>query len=187
MSKRLSAVVDISRRFLRSVRIDADYGRLDAIEGFVLQPSSGLALEIVAKHLLETQQRAFFWTGPYGGGKSSLALVLASLVSSDRKLRQAAKLAARLEKNDSILKAFDASDDQSWTVLPIVGKRASFVGELESVIAALPHRRKKAAQNRGARNVISELVALAESPSTRGVLLLIDELGKFLEHSARQD
>jgi hypothetical protein len=187
MSKRLSAVVDISRRFLRSVRIDADYGRLDAIEGFVLQPSAGLALEIVAKHLLETQQRAFTWTGPYGGGKSSLALVLASLVSSDRQLRQAAKLAARLEKNDAILKAFDASDDQSWTVLPIVGKRASFAGELEKVIDALPRRRKKAPQMRGARNIISELVALAESSSRRGVLLLIDELGKFLEHSARQD
>lgn len=186
MSKRLSAVIDISRRFLRSVRIDADYGRLDAIEGFVLQPSARLALEIVSKQLLETQQRAFTWTGPYGGGKSSLALVLASLVSSDRKLRQTAKNAAGLEKGDPILKAFDASDDQPWAVFPLVGKRASLAGELERIVDALPYKRKKV-QRKGPRHVVSELVALAESSSTRGVLLLIDELGKFLEHSARQD
>jgi hypothetical protein len=185
LSNRLSSQVEISRRFLRSVRIDADYGRLDAIEGFVLQPSARVALEIVSKHLLETQQRAFTWTGPYGGGKSSLALLLASLVSSDRRLRQAAKASAQLEKGNLILRAFDTSDERAWTVLPVVGKRASVAEELKSKLDTLPYRRKKNARAR--RDVIAELVALAESPARRGVLLLIDELGKFLEHAARQD
>ena len=35
------------------------------------------------------------------------------------------------------------------------------------------------------RDVIRELVNLAESQSNRGVLLVVDELGKFLEHSAQ--
>ena len=185
MTSRLANQVEISRRFLRSIRIDADYGRLDAIEGFVLQPSARLALEIVAKHLLETQQRAFTWTGPYGGGKSSLALLLASLVSPEKRLRQAAKAAAQLERNSLILRAFEATDDKSWTVLPIVGKRASVSEEIAAKLDTLPYRRKRDSKVR--RNVIAELTALAESPARRGVLLLVDELGKFLEYAARQD
>jgi hypothetical protein len=185
LSNRLSSQVEISRRFLRSVRIDADYGRLDAIEGFVLQPSARLALEIVSKHLLETEQRAFTWTGPYGGGKSSLALLLASLVSSDKRLRQAAKASAQLEKGNLILRAFEATDDKAWTVLPVVGRRASVAEELKAKLDTLPYRRKRDPKTR--RDVIAELVALAESPARRGVLLLVDELGKFLEHAARQD
>lgn len=185
MNNRLSTQVEISRRFLRSVRIDSDYGRMDAIEGFVLQPSARIALEIVAKHLLETQQRAFTWTGPYGGGKSSLALLLASLVSPDKRLRQAARAAAQFEKGSLILRAFEATDDKSWTVLPIVGKRANVAEEITARLDTLPYRRKKHAKAR--RDVIAELAALADSPARRGVLLLVDELGKFLEHAARQD
>jgi hypothetical protein len=185
LNSQLSTQVEISRRFLRSVRIDADYGRLDAIEGFVLQPSARVALEIVSKHLLETQQRAFTWTGPYGGGKSSLALLLASLVSPDRRLRQAAKASAQLEKGSLVLRAFEATDDKSWTVLPIVGKRASVAEEIAAKLDTLPYRRKKPTKVR--RDVIAELVALADSPARRGVLVLMDELGKFLEHAARQD
>jgi DNA replication protein DnaC len=83
----LADKVEISRLFLRSVRLDADFGRLDALDGYVFQGTARAALESMAKQLLETQQRAFTWTGPYGGGKSSLALALASLVSRDAKLR----------------------------------------------------------------------------------------------------
>lgn len=82
-------LVTVDRQFLRSVRLDADLGRLDAIQGYILQQSAHNALDITIKHLLQTQQRAFTWTGPYGGGKSSLALILASLVNRDKRIRQA--------------------------------------------------------------------------------------------------
>jgi DNA helicase TIP49 (TBP-interacting protein) len=76
MNKTLSSHVQINTRFVRSIRIDADYGRTDALEGFVLQPSALSALEVMARHINESQQRAFTWTGPYGSGKSSLALAV---------------------------------------------------------------------------------------------------------------
>ena len=37
-------------------------------------------LESLARHVLDTDQCAFTWTGPYGGGKSSLAVALGSLL-----------------------------------------------------------------------------------------------------------
>lgn len=184
MPSALSSQVQISRRFLRSVKIDDDYGRIDALDGFVLQPSSRSALETLSRHIVETQQRAFTWTGPYGGGKSSLALALLSLVHADKKVQQTARKVLGLQRGDIVQRAFDASPDDCWAVLPIVGSRTSIASAIAEKIDALPYRRKTVVPH-SERDVISELIALAESRNRRGVLLIIDELGKFLEHSAR--
>jgi len=72
----LSDAVTVVRRFQRSVRVDTDLEATGALHGFVCQGSSKMALETMAKLMVETAQRAFTWTGPYGGGKSSLALAL---------------------------------------------------------------------------------------------------------------
>jgi hypothetical protein len=166
------------------VRIDADFGRTDALVGFVLQPSARLAIETLARHINETQQRAFTWTGPYGGGKSSLALALCSLVSPEKKIQDSAKAVLGLRRGDPILKAFNASPNDGWIVLPIVGKRSLIHNEVVMAIDRLPYRRKKAGLSRE-RDAIVELIALAEAPGRKGVLLVIDELGKFLESSAQ--
>ena len=87
----LSTSVSISRQFLRSVRIDTDFGREDALSGYVCQGTAKSLLESMATQIKETRQRAFTWTGPYGGGKSSLALMLCSLVGPSPTLRKKAK------------------------------------------------------------------------------------------------
>jgi len=184
MPRLLSGIVQVRQQFLRSVRIDADFGRTDALVGFVLQPSARLAIETLARHINETQQRAFTWTGPYGGGKSSLALALCSLVSPEKKIQDSAKAVLGLRRGDPILKAFNASPNDGWIVLPIVGKRSLIHNEVVMAIDRLPYRRKKAGLSRE-RDAIVELIALAEAPGRKGVLLVIDELGKFLESSAQ--
>jgi hypothetical protein len=186
MAKLLSSIVQFRQQFLRSVRLDADYGRSDALDGFVFQPSARTAIETLARHINETQQRAFTWTGPYGGGKSSLALALCSLVSPEKRIHEGARHVLGLRRQDPILRAFAASPDDGWLVLPIVGKRALINDEIAIAIDRLPNRRKRTDKRRD-RDVVAELVALAESPGRRGVLLVIDELGKFLEASAQSN
>lgn len=184
MQNKLAQVVTVNRQFLRSVRLDTDLGRMDAINGYILQPSAKSLLETTAKHLLNTQQRGFTWTGPYGGGKSSLALIMASLVGGAPEVRQAARRALGLAPGDGTLKFFGGK--QPWTVLPIVGKRAPIIDEIANVIdAANFHFRGRKPQVNGRRDVVTELVRAAESqPRGGGVLLVIDELGKFLEHAS---
>ena len=184
MPRLLSGIVQVRQQFLRSVRVDADYGRTDALDGFVLQPSARTAIETLARHINETQQRAFTWTGPYGGGKSSLALALCSLVSPDKRIQDSAKAVLGLRRGDPVLRAFNASPNDGWIVLPIVGKRSPIQNEIAMAIDRLPYRRKKASQGRD-RDVVAELTALADAPKRKGVLLVIDELGKFLESSAQ--
>lgn len=109
MSSDLSHKIQVNRNFLRSVRLDTDFGRTDALQGFVLQPSARSALESISHHILDSQQRAFTWTGPYGGGKSSLALALASLAAGDETVRATAKRALGLPKSSPVLKCFGTS------------------------------------------------------------------------------
>lgn len=180
--KSLADAVEISRQFLRSVRLDADYGRNDALYGYVLQGSGQSALEAMARQIQETQQRAFTWTGPYGGGKSSLALALCSLVHTEAKVRKAARTTLGLSADNIVLKAFNAGRD-GWAVLPIVGKRAPVQQEIGRALGALPGRRRS---GRGRPpDVIADLVNLTQGNRYSGVLLVMDELGKFLEHAAQ--
>ena len=177
--KTLSTVVEISRQFLRSIQIDDDFGREDALSGYVCQGTARSLLESMGQQLQETKQRAFTWTGPYGGGKSSLALMLCSLVGPNPKLRERAKQILALPSDSTIYKAFEAKGS-GWTVLPVVGKRTSVRDQL---IAAIEKRTGVVLGKKKNTDVIAELVTLAES-NKQGLLLIIDELGKFLEHAA---
>lgn len=177
--KTLSSVIEISRKFLRSIQIDDDFGREDALSGYVCQGTARTLLESMAQQLLETKQRAFTWTGPYGGGKSSLALMLCSLVGPSQKLRDRAKQILALPADSHIYKAFDCKG-AGWTVLPVVGKRTSVRDQL---IAAIDKRTGASLSKKKNIDVIAELTALAEE-NKQGLLLIIDELGKFLENAA---
>jgi len=175
----LNTVVNISRQFLRSIQIDDDFGREDALSGYVCQGTARTLLESMSQQILQTMQRAFTWTGPYGGGKSSLALLLCSLVGQNQALREKAKNILSLPHDSSIYKAFDASGE-GWTVLPVVGKRVNI---REQLTAAIEKRTGVRMSKRKNTDVISELLKLSES-NAQGLLLIIDELGKFLENSA---
>jgi hypothetical protein len=155
--------------------LDADLGREDALQGYILQESARDALESLASQLLNTQQRAFTWTGPYGGGKSSLALALGSMVHSDTKIRKKARETLGFSADSPVSKAF-APGREGWIVLPLVGYRGSIRAAI--VEAIKPHIPKRRGVG-GAGDVVRELVALAESTSHAGVLVVLDELGSF--------
>lgn len=124
MTDNLNKNVTIGRQFLRSINLMADLGRSDALNGYICQDSARNLISNMAHHLTNTEQKAFTWTGPYGGGKSSLALALGSLVSPNKTLRDEAKKILGVKAGDQIDKAWSTSKD-GWLVLPVVGKRDS--------------------------------------------------------------
>lgn len=79
--KTLASIVSVARRFQRSTKIDADYNSPEALSGFVLQTSGLNAVNTIADFYQKSTQRAFTLTGPYGSGKSSLALFFSSLLT----------------------------------------------------------------------------------------------------------
>lgn len=114
--------VDIARRFLRSIRIDTDLGDAKALEGFVCPQSSADILLTMARHVSETGQGAFTWTGPYGSGKSSLVIALSALLNGNAGLQQQAAKVFGRKLTTTIWKALPTGT-KGWRVLPVVGRR----------------------------------------------------------------
>ena len=180
--------VFIARRFQRSTRLDSDLARVDALQGFVCQRSAAAGLLGMANQIAQSTQRAFTWTGPYGGGKSSLAVTLAGLLGPKGAVRNAASTALGAETANELLRAFQPGRD-GWLVVPVVGQRSDPIADISTALERA-RRQYGAARGRPRRDVksprelIDRLLQEADARSRDGVLVIIDEMGKFLEGAA---
>ena len=176
--------VHIARRFQRAVRIDLDFRAPEALDGFICPPSSAEVLKTMARHVSEGGQGAFTWTGPYGSGKSSLALALGALLNGNAALRQSAEMALGKETASVVWDALPPRS-KGWQVLPVVGRRerpAQVVGQaMDSCgfTTGLP-------VSWSDMQVLDSLsrVASQHPRAGGGLVVLIDEMGKFLESAA---
>lgn len=179
----LADIVSINRRFARSARVDTDLNGTPPLVGYVLQASVAKALSTLAESQIESQQSAFTWTGPYGGGKSSAALLVANLVAGASENRRIARKIVGKPLQQLYAKAFPDRGGP-WHVVAVTGGRMSLREAIAEAAAASfewPEDMRSAAQaSDGA--LIDMLSATATADS--GVLVILDELGKMLEHEA---
>ncbi len=183
----LANSVKVSRRFQRSIRIDNDLGERNAIDGFICPQSSREILESMARQISETEQGAFTWTGPYGSGKSSLVVALAALLNGKAELKQqAAKtFGHRVAK---ILQTTFPIGSKGCRVLPIVGRRDDPVKVIgESLIEKGFVTRQPCGGWTEDRLVTTLLkVAKTKFQTHGGLVVFVDEMGKFLEAAAHE-
>ena len=178
--------VSIARRFLRSIRIDTDLGEAAALEGFVCPQSSADVLISMARHVSETGQGAFTWTGPYGSGKSSLVVSLAALLNGNAGLHDHA---SRLfgAKLSSTLRNALPTGTQGWHVLPVVGRRGdpvTIIGDAMKKAGLVPRLPRGGWTQANLIDALTQ-AAVADPKAHGGLILFIDEMGKFLEAAAQ--
>ncbi len=178
----LSDIVQIARQYQRSIRVDADIGRADALSGYICHATAAAVVDGMCKQLSGTNQRCFTWTGPFGGGKSSLAVALASALHPDKSLRVKAREALRLNSKPAFDRAFPVR--KGWLLVPAVGRRGSVVSELHASLRRAQSRGVDGRSKPTAQSLIAELLEEASVRPHDGVLVIIDEMGKFLEASA---
>jgi len=185
-------------RFFRSTQLDRDFADPQALEDYCL---TGFGLECLASIAegfgKNSSRRAWRFTGDYGTGKSSFALLLA-------RCAQSAEGGIPKRLLDIITKRSPVLRQRSFVPLLVVGSRepmgrailrqlSSLI--LEKYVKLLPAGLKKrvAAASFKSESVsdseVVELVeavnaALIERCDTEGLLLILDEAGKFLEHAA---
>ena len=178
----LSDVVSINGRFLRSVRIDEDHQE-DALDGYIFTKSISEILGNFSKQQAETGQGAYTWTGPYGSGKSSLALVLTALLTGSEAERQVAAQKTDPSFAKELLKLLPPKKE-GWRCVSVVGRR----GDPSEVIGVGLKKAgfTKHAKYSSAEKVIETLKKLSadNDDSSGGLILFIDEMGKFLESAA---
>lgn len=181
--KQLAQFVSINRRFSRSARVDTDLNGTPPLVGYVLQASVAKALSILADSQIDSQQGAFTWTGPYGGGKSSAALLLANLVAGAPNNRKIARKIVGKPLQEHFAKAFPERNGQ-WHVVAVTGGRMSLREAITEAATATFHW--SADERSSALASDGELIEMLSGAAARdgGVLVILDELGKMLEHEA---
>ncbi len=88
---KLAGSIEVSGRFARSANLERDLARPEPLEGYVLTARGLDVVERIAAAAAQgTAGGAWSLTGPYGSGKSSLALLLDAVFGGRSKLRSAA-------------------------------------------------------------------------------------------------
>jgi hypothetical protein len=179
--------VAIARRYVRSIDLRRDLDDPEALEGYIL---TGTVREAVTRVLhglrAGSRQRAFRVTGPYGVGKSSVGLLIAKLLRGDPDAMRVAR---------PIL--VDGPTPPAYEPILLNGRRGSFVDDLLDAVdqaaarlnapaVAIAATAARAAGDRGgaALAALEELAVHLHKHESRGVLLVIDEMGRYLEFAA---
>ncbi len=209
-SPSLDKLISVSPRFARSVSLVRDAARYDALDGYILTPNGREILRRLATSLRgESSTRAWSVTGPYGSGKSSFALLAAQLLSGDEQVRQHARKylgGADAELAERFFGAGSPLPKKAGRLFPVLvtGSRQPLDKALASALSAslktiavrgrppqiIERLDKIVAQQAPASTAVVELFEEANEYLERfgsdaaGVLLIVDELGKFLEYGA---
>ena len=201
---RVADLLRVKDRFLRSVHLERDFDDRAALSEYVVTPLVRDSLEqVLSGTAAQSGRRAWRVTGDYGSGKSSLALALARLVS-----HAPTPLPAPLKQSVDFRKLGGRP-----RLVPVL-----VTGSREPIAVAVLRAVRRALEDlcvRGKKpEVLTHIQALADADGPpddaavvraveranafvcqtergTGLLLILDELGKFLEYAAlhpeRQD
>lgn len=175
----LSQKVQVSDRFQRAIRIDKDMGDDAVISSFICPQSSAEVLLNMSRGRQDAGEAAFTWTGPYGSGKSSLVVALNALLGEDIKLRNKAIKSIGEKQANQILKSFDVIGRKGWTFVPIVGHKGDVTTALIQAVKERTKTRRKIEQEN-----FTDVVLDIANEQPCGLIIVIDEMGKFLEAAA---
>jgi hypothetical protein len=205
--KTLSNYFKLHRRYYRSVNLERDLDKPDAVKGYVLTERSSDALQQILSAIGNPHaHRAWTLTGVYGTGKSAFAHYLAALCAPDKSpvFQEALEIACTVYDDSSAeLEAIDAiplpgllravvsaqREPLSWTIARALaqgtelfwkGKRKPGFSRDLNEWCFQADEGKCQVTDQQILKIIKEIVQAAKTD----ILLVIDELGKNLEFAA---
>lgn len=210
----LSELFHVTRRFHRSVHLERDFYGEHALDGYILTVTARETLgRVIAALENESTSKAWSLTGPYGSGKSAFALFAAKLLGDSESPTTQGTWETLEREDKSLYNQFtrlNLHKGSGCCPVLISGERApitvALLRGLEHGLTVFSHslqctpfdpltqniqKRLKAAEN-GNLPHASEITNLFESATVQigeaggtGLLLVVDELGKFLEYAAQ--
>jgi len=188
----LFSSVNINSSFQRSARIDNKISK-DFLDNFVFHDTSKKVLNQISSSLLNSNQSGFTLTGPYGTGKSSLALFLKALISQDAPIKKQAEQIANFNNKHLFSRVF--LNKKKWFTLNVIGSKMdpieSIAEQIDETIkqewiskgipASLKTKTKKTVAGviKSLDNLVKEL-----DKKNYGLILIVDEMGKFLDYAS---
>lgn len=196
----ISSIISVVPNFLRSVNLERDFYATDAVGSYITTRASQSALSLLARGKSDPSYRAQCISGPYGSGKSALALFLARLLDIDR--GRTMRAAAR-EDLGEVLDGLLPDEHEGYVTILVSGSRQDLCSALLSGIG-------RSLRASGKQEILSRLEELHGTPidmarpdagllarvfedlarlavevgHALGVVVFVDELGKLLEYAA---
>ena len=177
--------VSIRSNFRRSVYLPTDWGNEPEQLEYLATPTIiGYAEQIVQELAMQGGDRAWTITGPFGAGKSAFALFLADLLC---KTKPSHVEAQRLR--DINLPSFG----EMFPIFVQAERKSLAFSIAKSIQQKCKFSKSISAQ---AENILSstadsstcvELILSVANTVTSGIVIFVDELGKYLEYAASKD
>ena len=168
----ISSLLRIHPRFMRAVHLEHDIKDPNSSLGYILTPVAQQALErITTGFRTNSTQRAWRIAGDYGSGKTDFALALARIAEGCKD--ELPKDLRRFVGQVTFYSAMATGDNEPLGV---------------TVFRALGLQwedRRSRPNTEEVLEAVRNCVATAKHHGHAGVLLVLDELGKNLEHAAR--
>ena len=211
---RLSDIFHITERFQRSVHLERDFYTENALDGYVVTVKARETLtRLISAQENGATSKAWSLTGPYGSGKSAFALFAAKLLGAPEVITTQQALDLLRRGDNSLYERFmninsnEKISSSGFCPVLISGERApitlALLQGLEQGLTAFngtlpPNSLRRRIKNlsktaeQGEIPSASEITRLFEAATHHigenggtGLLLVIDELGKFLEYAAQ--
>ena len=214
VNTRLSDIFHITERFQRSIHLERDFYTENALEGYIVTVKARETLtRLISAQENEATSKAWSLTGPYGSGKSAFALFAAKLFGDPDTSTTQQALGLLKHGDASLYERFISANSNGknpssgFCPVLISGERApitlALLRGLEHGITTFNGISPRSSLRRKIKN-LSKMAAHGEMPSASeitelfesathyvaenggtGLLLVIDELGKFLEYAAQ--
>lgn len=202
-SAAIGELFQIESRFLRSAHLERDFADPQALKGYVITPEMREFLKRLAGGLaMKSGRRAWRITGDFGSGKSCFALVMAHLFT-DRAtnlsptIRQAVNFKELGIPRPRLLPILITGSREPMASALLRGLHRDLAnacgrGRPPAVLERIIKATKAEITDDSVLTLIQEASDyLISSGKASGLLIILDELGKFLEYAAlhpdRQD
>ncbi|MDQ5909477.1 MAG: hypothetical protein QG599_1572, partial [Pseudomonadota bacterium] len=197
----LAQQIQIRTVYTRSINLPRDQENLDLVQAYVLTSRAIQALERLAQGLEPgPRPRALALIGPYGAGKSAFALFASALTGPKTHPARQAALATLHTTQPALAKRFQQAltGERGFLRVPINGIPDSLVRQVLLALAIAAEQNgftpievntlRKAAQPGVPLDRVLTLIRNVQriwaTAGGTGLLIEIDELGKFLEYES---
>lgn len=184
--------VEVKQRYKSSTRIDGQLNESKTfIDNFILHGTAINVLDTISRDYEGSDQRAYSITGPYGSGKSTIALFMSLLLSTNKNNREYAldSLNNAEDLRSEFSKRFKVS--KGWRFVKHVCAIESPAHSLLSSIADSLKVKINTSDlaNFSDNECLQQIKKLLNSSSIKedGIFILLDEMGKALDYCSSEN